>query len=65
MHLLVMFISAHEVIERLEEASVQQFLTDSKTYRGRLQNEHTIDRYLTRLDKESQTLIDLYDDKDG
>ncbi|KAI8334018.1 hypothetical protein BC941DRAFT_454794 [Chlamydoabsidia padenii] len=56
---------AHEVIERLEEASVQQFMTDSKTYRGRLQNEHTIDRYLTRLDKESQKLIELYEDKDG
>ncbi|KAI8084807.1 uncharacterized protein BX664DRAFT_387491 [Halteromyces radiatus] len=56
---------AHEVIERLEEACVQQFLTDTKTYRGRLRNEHIIDKYLNRLGKQSEKLIELYEDKDG
>ncbi|KAI9305647.1 hypothetical protein BJ944DRAFT_161331 [Cunninghamella echinulata] len=57
--------AAHEIIERLEGACVQQFLTESKTYRERLRNEHTVDKYLSRLSKESEKLLELYEDKDG
>ncbi|KAG0169118.1 hypothetical protein DFQ28_003927 [Apophysomyces sp. BC1034] len=57
--------AAHEDIERLEQAIVDQFMQDPKTHRERLHNEHTVDKFLTRIAKKSERLHDLYKDSDG
>ncbi|KAI8989387.1 hypothetical protein BDB01DRAFT_781602 [Pilobolus umbonatus] len=57
--------SAHEDIERLEQAIVNQYMEDSKTHREKLYNEHIVDKFLTRIAEKSQYLYELYEDKDG
>ncbi|RCH97652.1 hypothetical protein CU097_014899 [Rhizopus azygosporus] len=57
--------SAHEEIERLEQAIVDTYMEDAKTHRERLYNEHLVDKYLTRIAEKSQYLLELYQDKDG
>ncbi|ORX56321.1 hypothetical protein DM01DRAFT_1334795 [Hesseltinella vesiculosa] len=54
---------SHELIERLEEACVQEFLSDPKTHRDRLKLEQSVDGYLTRLNKQSSRLAELYQDE--
>ncbi|KAI8371060.1 hypothetical protein BD560DRAFT_454367 [Blakeslea trispora] len=57
--------SAHEDIERLEQAIVDQYMQDAKVHRERLHNEHVIDTFLTRISEKSAYLAELYQDKDG
>jgi splicing factor 3A subunit 3 len=57
--------SAHEDIERLEQAIVDQYMEDAKTHRERLYNEHVVDKFLSRIAEKSQSLYDLYEDKSG
>ncbi|KAL0075349.1 hypothetical protein J3Q64DRAFT_1755063 [Phycomyces blakesleeanus] len=57
--------AAHEDIERLEQAIVDQFMQDAKTHRERLHAEHTMDTFLTRISEKSHRLYDLYEDQDG
>lgn len=57
--------SAHEDIERLEQAIVDQYMEDAKTHREKLYNEHIVDKFLTRIADKSEYLSQLYDDKDG
>lgn len=59
------FYSAHEDIERLEQAIVDQYMEDAKTHREKLYNEHVVDKLLTRIADKSAYLYDLYEDKDG
>ena len=58
-------ISAHEMMERLEEACVQEFMAEPKTHRERLKLERQVDAYLTRLSAQSKKLDMLYKDQDG
>ncbi|KAI8072181.1 uncharacterized protein B0P05DRAFT_549208 [Gilbertella persicaria] len=57
--------SAHEDIERLEQAIVSQYMDDAKTHRERLYSEHIVDKFLTRIAEKSAYLAELYQDKDG
>ncbi|KAI9361456.1 hypothetical protein BD770DRAFT_425804 [Pilaira anomala] len=57
--------SAHEDIERLEQAIVDQYMEDAKTHREKLYNEHVVDKFLTRIAEKSEYLYELYQDKDG
>ncbi|GAA5801610.1 hypothetical protein EDC94DRAFT_543742 [Helicostylum pulchrum] len=57
--------SAHEDIERLEQAIVDQYMEDAKTHREKLYNEHVVDKFLTRIADKSEYLHELYQDKDG
>ncbi|KAI7889086.1 uncharacterized protein EV154DRAFT_290936 [Mucor mucedo] len=57
--------SAHEDIERLEQAIVDQYMDDAKTHREKLYNEHVVDKFLTRIAEKSEYLYELYEDKDG
>ncbi|KAI8379558.1 uncharacterized protein BYT42DRAFT_598546 [Radiomyces spectabilis] len=57
--------AAHEDIERLEQAIVDQFMQETKTHRERLWNQHTVDKFLTRIVDKSQQLHDMYEDKTG
>ncbi|KAI7907060.1 uncharacterized protein BX663DRAFT_426963 [Cokeromyces recurvatus] len=57
--------SAHEVIEQLEQAIVDQYMEDAKTHRERLFNEHAVNKFLTRISEKSAYLAELYEDKDG
>jgi transposase-like protein len=57
--------SAHEDIERLEQAIVDQYMEDAKTHREKLYNEHIVDKFLTRIADKSQYIYDLYEDNDG
>lgn len=62
---LTSFNSAHEDLERLEQAIVDQYMEDAKTHRERLFNEHVVDKFLTRIAEKSTYLLDLYEDKSG
>lgn len=55
----------HEEIERLEQAIVDQYMSQPKTQKERLENEHIVSKYLDRITEKSKQLYDLYDDKDG
>lgn len=57
--------SAHEDLERLEQAIVDQYMDDAKTHREKLHNEHVVDKFLTRIADKSAYLSDLYQDKNG
>ncbi|KAI7862681.1 hypothetical protein BDF14DRAFT_1853055 [Spinellus fusiger] len=57
--------AAHEDIERLEQAIVDQFMLDAKTHRERLHAEHTMDTFLTRIADKSNKLHELYEDQEG
>ena len=57
--------SAHEDIERLEQAIVDQYMEDPKTHLEKLYNEHIVDKFLTRIADKSEYLSQLYEDKDG
>ncbi|KAI8575662.1 hypothetical protein K450DRAFT_260568 [Umbelopsis ramanniana AG] len=57
--------SAHEEIERLEQAIVDQYMNQPKTQKERLENEHVVNKFLNKITEKSQQLYDLYEDKDG
>ncbi|KAI8065689.1 hypothetical protein BC940DRAFT_303342 [Gongronella butleri] len=56
---------AHEMMERLEEACVQEFMEQPKTHRERLKLERKVNAYLTRLSAQASKLDTLYKDQDG
>ncbi|RUS17999.1 hypothetical protein BC937DRAFT_89252, partial [Endogone sp. FLAS-F59071] len=57
--------SAHEEIERLEQAIVDQHLKNPKTHKERLTHEHRVCEFLDRISSRSQFLFNLYEDTDG
>ncbi|KAI8979810.1 hypothetical protein BDF20DRAFT_871845 [Mycotypha africana] len=57
--------SAHEDLERLEQAIVDEYMENPKTHRERLHNEHIVDNFLNRIAEKSAYLADLYEDKEG
>ncbi|KAK4521980.1 uncharacterized protein ATC70_004519 [Mucor velutinosus] len=57
--------AAHEDLERLEQAIVEQYMDDAKTHREKLYSEHVVDKFLTRIADKSAYLAELYQDKDG
>jgi hypothetical protein len=59
------FCSVHEEIERLEQAIVDQYMSQPKTQKERLENEHIVSKFLDRITEKSKQLYNLYDDKDG
>ncbi|CAG8454244.1 9755_t:CDS:10 [Ambispora gerdemannii] len=56
---------AHEEIERLEQAIVDQFMKDPKSHKERLTREHRVSDFLDRISSRSKFLYELYDDSDG
>ncbi|CAG8537906.1 4414_t:CDS:2 [Paraglomus occultum] len=56
---------AHEEIERLEQAIVDQFMRDPKSHKERLTREHRVSDFLDRISSRSKFLYELYDDSDG
>jgi hypothetical protein len=63
--LSVILNSAHEEIERLEQAIVDQYMSQPKTQKERLENEHVVNKFLNKITEKSKQLYDLYDDKEG
>ncbi|KAI9316112.1 hypothetical protein BX666DRAFT_1955246 [Dichotomocladium elegans] len=56
---------AHEEIERLEQAIVDQYMEESRTHRERLRIEHIVDKFLERIAEKSKALDVMYEDHDG
>ncbi|CAG8556524.1 7632_t:CDS:10 [Ambispora leptoticha] len=56
---------AHEEIERLEQAIVDQFMKDPKSHKERLTREHRVSDFLDRISSRSKFLYELYEDSDG
>ncbi|KND01586.1 SF3a splicing factor complex subunit PRP9 [Spizellomyces punctatus DAOM BR117] len=56
---------AHEEIERVEEATVQELLTKPKAHKEKLVQEHRVKTFVERVQQRSQYLLDLYQDVDG
>ncbi|KAG9292879.1 hypothetical protein G9A89_016241 [Geosiphon pyriformis] len=56
---------AHEEIERLEQAIVDQFMKDPKSHKERLTREHRVSDFLDRISSRSKFLFELYEDSDG
>jgi hypothetical protein len=63
--LSVILNSAHEEIERLEQAIVDQYMSQPKTQKERLENEHVVNKFLNKITEKSKQLYDLYEDKEG
>ncbi|KAJ9640004.1 Pre-mRNA-splicing factor sap61 [Coniosporium apollinis] len=55
----------HEDLERLEQAIADRILEDPKHIRDRLNRDHQISGFLSRIQDQSKRLIDIYQDKDG
>lgn len=63
--LSVVLNSAHEEIERLEQAIVDQYMSQPKTQKERLENEHVVNKFLNKITEKSKQLYELYEDKEG
>lgn len=57
--------SIHEDLERLEQAITERVGEDSRNIKDRLNRDHQIDRFLTRIQEQSKRLLDIYRDRDG
>ncbi|KAJ3328122.1 hypothetical protein HDU76_010547 [Blyttiomyces sp. JEL0837] len=57
--------SAHEEVERLEEAIVHAIIEMPKPHKERLAQEHRINKFLERIQSRSEYLLGTYEDKDG
>ena len=55
----------HEERERLEEAMMQEKLLKKPTVKERINSDHRVDQFLRRYQACTESLHDLYDDKDG
>ncbi|KAF2138375.1 uncharacterized protein K452DRAFT_277504 [Aplosporella prunicola CBS 121167] len=55
----------HEDLERLEQAIAERSLEDPKNIRERLARDHTVSNFLTRIQTQSERLLDIYADKNG
>ncbi|KAI9209555.1 uncharacterized protein BJ171DRAFT_560888 [Polychytrium aggregatum] len=56
---------AHEEIERLEAAMVQELVEPGKTHKEKLQTEHRVLKLLERSQDKSAELLKLYEDEHG
>ncbi|RKP10819.1 splicing factor 3a [Thamnocephalis sphaerospora] len=57
--------SMHEEIERLEQAIVEEYLSEPKTHKDRLLLDHRVNEYLERMQQRAGALQGLYADSDG
>lgn len=57
--------SLHEDLERLEQAICERVAEDPKNIKDRLNRDHQIDGFLTRIQEQSKRLIEIYRDTDG
>ncbi|KAI9721641.1 MAG: hypothetical protein M1828_005008 [Chrysothrix sp. TS-e1954] len=55
----------HEDLERLEQAISDRTLDEPRNIRDRLNRDHQIGNFLTRLQEQSRRLEDVYTDSDG
>ncbi|ORX89740.1 hypothetical protein K493DRAFT_305538 [Basidiobolus meristosporus CBS 931.73] len=55
----------HEEIERLEQAIVDQFLTEAVTHRAKLARDHKVSEYVDKITAKNGNLLKFYEDKDG
>lgn len=57
--------SIHEDLERLEQAISERVGEDARNIKDRLNRDHQIDGFLTRIQEQSKRLLDTYRDRDG
>jgi len=55
----------HEDLERLEQAITERVGEDPRNIKDRLNRDHQIDGFLTRIQEQSKRLLDIYRDRDG
>ncbi|KAI9035314.1 SF3a splicing factor complex subunit PRP9 [Aspergillus affinis] len=55
----------HEDLERLEQAVADRVGDEPRNIRDRLVRDHEISHFLTRIDEQSNRLLDIYKDADG
>ncbi|RMD40586.1 hypothetical protein DV735_g4525, partial [Chaetothyriales sp. CBS 134920] len=55
----------HEDLERLEQAIAERVAEEPKNIKDRLNRDHQISNFLTRIQDQSRRLLDLYKDADG
>lgn len=55
----------HEDLERLEQAITERVGEDPRNIKDRLNRDHEVDAFLTRIQDQSRRLLDLYRDRDG
>lgn len=55
----------HEDLERLEQAITERIGEDARNIKDRLNRDHQINGFLSRIQEQSQRLLDLYRDRDG
>ncbi|KAI9818237.1 MAG: hypothetical protein M1832_004453 [Thelocarpon impressellum] len=55
----------HEDLERLEQGISDRVAEDPRQLRDRLNRDHQISGFLTRIQEQSKRLIDIYNDADG
>ena len=55
----------HEDLERLEQAISDRILEEPKNIRERLNRDHEVAGFLTRIQDQSRRLVDLYNDAEG
>ncbi|KAK5087655.1 Pre-mRNA-splicing factor sap61 [Exophiala xenobiotica] len=55
----------HEDLERLEQAITERAGEDPRNIKDRLNRDHQIDGFLTRIQEQSKRLLDIYRDRDG
>ncbi|TPX56726.1 hypothetical protein PhCBS80983_g04335 [Powellomyces hirtus] len=56
---------AHEELERVEQAIVEERVTKPKGHKEKLIQDHRVNQFLERIQTRSQYLLDLYKDEDG
>ena len=52
----------HEDLERLEQAIADRVVEDPRNIKDRLNRDHQVDGFLTRIQEQSQRLLDIYKD---
>ena len=55
----------HEDLERLEQAIAERLDTDPRNIKDRLNRDHEINTFLTRIQEQSKRLLNTYRDRDG
>ena len=55
----------HEDLERLEQAITERVTDDPRNIKDRLNRDHQVANFLTRVQDQSQRLLSLYRDRDG
>ncbi|KAI1613228.1 hypothetical protein EDD37DRAFT_338906 [Exophiala viscosa] len=55
----------HEDLERLEQAIAERVAEDPRNIKDRLNRDHQINNFLTRIQEQSKRLLDIYKDAEG